>query len=63
MSLAGEGILFLVPENRAEKGNFKGFPLSLKKSVNFFKDGMKGVFTKTFIFLLLSSLTLSWTLS
>lgn len=60
--LVGVGILFLVPEYRTEKGDLKGFPLSVKESGIFIKGGMEGVFTKTYVckpFLLLFSLILS----
>lgn len=58
--------LFLVPENRAEKSNLKGLPLSTKESSLLIKDGTEGVFIKTSTyerFLLFSNLTLSWALS
>lgn len=39
--------LFLVPENRAEKSNLKGLPLSTEESSLLIKDGTEGLFIKT----------------
>lgn len=40
-------MLFPLPENRVEKSNLKGLPLSMNKSDFLIRDGTEGVFLKT----------------